>query len=93
MGEVDQWTRDYRFINLAGLMVSKTNPLTTTPRTPPRIMIMNTVFFVHGIVTCEAVKNCSNHGACTGPNACTCEKGFHGADCSEGIKYFVIVRG
>jgi len=41
--------------------------------------------FFHDTVTCEAVKNCSNHGICAGPNLCTCERGFHGADCSEGI--------
>ncbi|KAJ7392614.1 hypothetical protein OS493_010265 [Desmophyllum pertusum] len=30
------------------------------------------------------MNNCSNHGNCTGPNECTCEKGFQAeADCSK----------
>ena len=26
-----------------------------------------------------------DHGACTGADECTCEKGFQGEDCSEGM--------
>ena len=48
-------------------------------------------------VSCELLNNCSEHGACTGPNECTCEKGYQGANCSEGIencsmKNFVAIR-
>ena len=42
------------------------------------------ICFFHDTVICEAVNNCSNHGTCAGPNLCSCEKGFHGADCSKG---------
>ena len=43
------------------------------------------------IVSCEAMNNCSNHGNCTGPNECTCEKGFQAeADCSKGTMHFLF---
>ena len=52
--------------------------------TLPSFISNISICFFHDIVICEAVKNCSNHGTCAGPNLCTCERGFHGADCSEG---------
>lgn len=36
-------------------------------------------------VTCELVNHCSDHGACSGPNVCSCYSGFKGANCSEGM--------
>ncbi|KAJ7392612.1 hypothetical protein OS493_010263 [Desmophyllum pertusum] len=50
--------------------------------TPP---LYNSYVSLHDTVTCEALNNCSNHGSCTGPNECTCEKGFQGTNCSEVI--------
>ena len=37
-------------------------------------------------VSCELVSHClGNHGACSGPNVCSCYSGFKGANCSEGM--------
>ena len=36
-------------------------------------------------VSCELVSYCSGHGACSGPNVCSCHSGFKGANCSEGM--------
>ena len=43
-------------------------------------------------VSCGLLNNSSEHGACTGPNECTCEKGYQGANCSEGIEYCCMIK-
>jgi len=53
---------------------------------------VNFLLFLVLTVSCESLNNCSNYGACTGPNECTCEIGFQGReDCSKGTK--TIFRG
>ena len=36
-------------------------------------------------VSCELVNHCSDNGACSGPNECTCYSGYKGRNCSESM--------
>ena len=95
--QVDQASRlmskYYNVISLYSLFVYGIQPMHEGIRHPPSDISGSfpnckncNELLLSDTVSCELLNNCSEHGSCTGPNECTCEKGYQGANCSEGIE-------